>query len=221
MGKVPVNIAEFSYVMDLQFGSMFENIEWANTVKNEAEGWLTSRKQVFKGNAYVEQLEKNGVYFTESTGNIKQIVARFLHTGHPALPRHEYHKFLDKHGRNEVFPVVENMLEYIRGYSATKPKQFSTHDWAKVRHIRETKAQKAYIQELETICRWRQASTIIVDSYFAASQEEKWGGLASQIKFSECFAVVNERIDFWSYYAIGAIKLNGQQNKKQWWQFWK
>ncbi len=229
-------IEQFRYTVDTHISMIFEATGGYENLKKESERWLISKRKTYSGDAYLDQLEKNAVYFVEATASSKRAIAQYFQEGKPQIKRDEIPSYV--HYISVEIPKTEindKLVAFIRGYIAEKPHQLSTTDWYKIRYLKQKAPQKDYIKDLELTCRIYQAATILADMYLVTVLENpQSAGSCSNLSFAEVFGVINQRIDIFANISIGNItakvddtpaktdkRVNqnlGSLKAKKWWQ---
>ena len=233
---------QLRYLFDTLANQIFEAKGGTGAMYQTTIDWMNSKKRNFPGRAYIEQLEKNSVYFAEATGSTRIAIVNLLCDGQPKLDsEQEISEYIRYVGmimpQEEVHPKI---LGFVQGHINDKPQQFSDLDWYKLRSIRESGDTKKYIAELELLCRIYRVATdlsdLFLDSIF--HHANLIGGARTTPRY-EVNDVINQRVYFWANFCCGNLQMsykgkpisemlkeettsNFSKTKKQkTWKFWK
>ncbi|MBZ0318339.1 MAG: hypothetical protein K8L91_18145 [Anaerolineae bacterium] len=183
------------------FATVKENLLVAggpDAFKKFTESWLISKKQNYKGEAYINQLENNSVYFVESAVATIHKIVHYIHDGKPKLKPKKVQAFVDYETRFlTINNIVNPILDYIRGASNQIPFQLSNWRWDKVKAMREANDLSTYVGELEITCLFAQAEVTLARTFLVGiMSDRKCAGIAKTIPNSQVFDTVNARFQF-------------------------
>lgn len=206
-----LNADQFRYILDTNLNQIIDSQGGATKISNDLEGWITSKKQNYSGSGYMEQLEKNAIYFAEATGMTEGAILRLLCEGEPKpKTEEEIQVYIQYIGGTVPREQLHSPIwAYIRGYEQQKPRQVSRVDWYKVRQIRASGNTKEYLKELELLCRIYRIATGFADILLAGMfHMPQLIGSANDPQSWELNDVLDQRLMFWAGLCAGTVQLS-------------
>lgn len=208
---------QLASLLDITISDVIDVLGGTQAVSDRAKSWVLTKRDIYAGGQYLEQLEKNAVYFVEATGSTKIAIAQYLKYGTPDdLAYSEINQYVEYIGK--VVPQKEvhaPLLAFLRGYLPQQPDQLSTWDWHRIKNMRETKSSSDYVKELEIICWLNQVATTLADACLSVIlHNPNTQGSARLLELHHVVAVTNARLDYWANYCVGNVILNPQIEKR-------
>ncbi len=149
--------------------------------RDAALGWLVEKQNNFTEEAYVDQIEKNAVYFYELASICNLGSSRFLYLGQPILSAEEIGPFVSLQ-RGIALQTSDQQVRFIR-YGCSGCDMHDEHGlWADYQRMRNLGDRSVYIEELEFAC-IRNHVSFMASEYFLSTLllNHKWAGIASRL----------------------------------------
>jgi len=146
-----------------------------------ALGWLVEKQNNFTGEAYLDQIEKNAVYFYELASICNLDSSKYLFLGQPILTAEEVEPFVSLR-RGIALQIADQQVRFIR-YSCSGCDMHDEHSlWADYQRMRNMGDRRVYVEELEFAC-IRNRVFFMTSEYFLSTLllNHKWAGIASRL----------------------------------------
>lgn len=231
-----LNTLQLNAVFDL-YMNQYIGANGPFALGKQVDQWLEAKRSNYQGHAYVEQLEKNCIYLTESAASIQTYIVRYLRTGEPKLTKDQIHEFVEFTRIVYAQGVTPQILAFIYGQSDKLLPTASGFQWDKIRFLREEADSAIYIDELEFTCKLSQANSAVSQTLLGTLLDDARyrGGCMKNVSESEVSEAVTQRANIWANISIGNIGSESKTTnpksssgsiaesspKKKDWRFWK
>jgi hypothetical protein len=169
--------------------------------------WLAEKQQSYRGDGYLEQLEKNVIYLQEGTRAVVQAIAHYLFTGEPLLRPEEIQEFDLSVRTTRSLLTTPYHLAYLRNDCTGCPVHDEHYRYLGLRKMRVCGDLVKYIDELEFCCRYFQATYMIGQNYLMAFlNDHALAGSTQLIPDEELMQIINERVTLWANICIGNVQ---------------
>jgi tetratricopeptide (TPR) repeat protein len=167
-----------------------------NQIKSTADQWLIEKQQFYKGEAYLDQIEKNAVYLEEGTLAVNLAIAQYLFQGEPVLGSDEISDFVLYTRVTQSQQTTPFHLNFIRSGCIGCPVHDQHSRYVGWRNMRLSGDWSQYMDELEFSCKYYQATYLMSQQYLTAFlQNHELAGSARYISPQELIEVVNQCVD--------------------------
>lgn len=172
-------------------------------IKNENEAWLSDKKLSYRGDAYIQQLEKNAIYNVERAFGICDIIAELLIAQGNIDSNKIMHMMGTKHEAAHAF--VGTIVSWIAGDSASASEVIKAR-YAGLRKIKTSNNSHDYIKELESWCYVYRPMAATATSYVQFLADNSISeNLVSGINREQLKEHISKKVYFWSNVAIGNV----------------
>lgn len=179
-------------------------------VKDEVKWWLNSKRQSFSGQAYLDQIEKNAVYLSESTHALCHAITKYLSTGEPIIPRDQVAAYTQYTRINPSQYSQPYHLNYLRNGCMGCPVHSEHKRYAGWRELRLAGNWSTYIEEMEFSYQFFQATCIVSQSYcIGLLRNPQFAGIGRRIPQQTLFDIAFFRIGVWASMCINNIRIAG------------
>jgi len=155
--------------------------EFTASTLDAALGWLIEKQNNFIGEAYLDQIEKNAIYFYELASVFNLHSSKYLYLGQPILSAEDVEPFLSLQ-QNMALWTADQQVRIVR-YGCSGCDIHDEHSlWVVYQGMRNVGDRPAYIEELEFACIQNRVF-FMAGKYFLSTLllNHKWAGIASRL----------------------------------------
>lgn len=170
--------------------------------------WLAKKQAKFSGDAYLDQLERNTVYFRESAAVCDLALAHYLHDGEPMLPVDQVRPFVIS--QKEIsLSTSRDQMKFLREGCADCGSHWRHPLWQWMKEARQQLERGAYLELME------ESSLLYCGNYttseqflLAFLQNHQLGGVAREEGVKELWDLADNRSLVWASIWSGNMKVN-------------
>jgi hypothetical protein len=202
----PLEIAQVRLLFD-RCGSdvIYKN---RDQIKSIAEEFVRQKQQEFRGDAYLDQIEKNAIYLREGTYALNRAIVRYLSQGEPILRPEEVADFVLQTRVLQPKQTTIHHLSFLREGCTGCPVHNDHSPYEALRQMRLSGDWSKYIDELEFCCKYFQASYVVSQLYLTAFLDNhELAGSAGQIPPHKLEEVVNAHVLLWSNLCLDNVRV--------------
>jgi len=175
----------------------------SSTVRTTALEWLAEKQRDYKGDAYLDQIERNAVYLGEGTSAVSFASAVYLCEGQPILrSQDEIFHFVFETRTEMPQAIMPFQVNFIRFGCNGCPVHDQHQRWAGLQRLRRMANRADYIEELEFSCIYYQMTYLVGQSFLSTLLANyDLAGIAAMIPLDQVFTVTEQcvrmRTDLW------------------------
>ena len=180
------------------------------TVLDFALQWLAKKQAQFSGAAYVDQLEKNSVYFRESAVVCDFATAEYLHDGKPLLQLDQVRQFVNNQKALSQ-ATTRDHLKFVREGCGQCGSHWRHPQWQWMKDMRARQDHWAYLELLEYSSIVYCANYTTSEQFLLAFlQNRQLAGAARNAAMKDVWNVADDRSLIWASIWSNTLKLNAQ-----------
>lgn len=167
-----------------------------DSVKTRAHNWLAEKQRSYSGPAYLDQIEKNAVYLSESARLINAASAHYLCVGEPVLSSDEALAYAKCVGIDQARRTATLHLGYVRRGSCPGCEVCADHRrYTAWRDLRQLGDWPRYVEEMESGSVCFQGLLITAQMFLIhLLTNPQLAGIAQWVPPAEVLEVIEERV---------------------------
>jgi len=179
---------------------------------NKAKEYILEKRRDHRGDAYLDQLEKNSIYLSEGTYALCVAIAQYLAAGTPRLSQNQIMSYVLQTRMTQPQQSTPYHLNFLRQGCAGCPVHKDHGRYAELRELRLSGNQSEYLNELELACKYGQASFTLSQLFLAAFlQDHSLAASAKDIRIPNLLDVALERVGNWTHITIVGYQMRQSQ----------
>jgi hypothetical protein len=177
-----------------------------SVVLGEALKWLALKQAQYSGDDYLDQLEKNAVYFHEQAFVLNYTLAEYLHTGEPRLLDDQIQGFvLDL--KPLSLSLASDQINFVRHDCSGCASHWRHSMWLPMIEMKSQLAPAAYLEELEYNSMFYRANNSTAEQFLLLFlQNQQFAGSVRSAEVRDIVAVAENRSLVWASTWAGLLK---------------